>query len=60
MVNEQSRETGNIGHTRRRKSKQKHNTICADIAIYVLLLSNRLYCSYHFHVFAWFTKIRNR
>jgi hypothetical protein len=25
---EQSRETGNIGHTRRRKTKQKHNTIC--------------------------------
>jgi hypothetical protein len=25
----QSRETGNIGYTRRRKTKQKHNTICA-------------------------------
>ena len=25
---EQSRETGNIGYTRRRKTKQKHNTIC--------------------------------
>jgi hypothetical protein len=24
----QSRETGNIGYTRRRKTKQKHNTIC--------------------------------
>jgi hypothetical protein len=24
----QSRETGNIGNTRRRKTKQKHNTIC--------------------------------
>jgi hypothetical protein len=24
----QSRETDNIGHTRRRKTKQKHNTIC--------------------------------
>ena len=24
---EQSRETGNIGHTKRRKIKQKHNTI---------------------------------
>ena len=24
----QSRETGNIGHTRRRKTKQKYNTIC--------------------------------
>jgi len=26
--NEQSRETGNIRHTRRRKTKQNHNTIC--------------------------------
>ena len=24
----QSRETGNIGYTRRRKTEQKHNTIC--------------------------------
>jgi len=24
----QSRETDNIGYTRRRKTKQKHNTIC--------------------------------
>jgi len=24
----QSRETGNTGYTRRRKTKQKHNTIC--------------------------------
>jgi hypothetical protein len=24
----QSRETGNIGYTSRRKTKQKHNTIC--------------------------------
>ena len=24
----QSKETGNIGHTRRRKTKQKHNSIC--------------------------------
>jgi len=28
MKNEQARETGNIGHTRRRQTKQKHNTIC--------------------------------
>ena len=28
IKNGQSRETGNIGHTRRRKTKQKHNTIC--------------------------------
>jgi len=28
VKNGQSRETGNIGHTRRRKTKQKHNTIC--------------------------------
>jgi hypothetical protein len=30
IENGQSRETGNIhvGHTRRRKTKQKHNTIC--------------------------------
>ena len=27
MKNGQSRETGNIGYTRRRKTKQKHNTI---------------------------------
>ena len=26
--NEQSRETGNIGYTRRRKTNQIHNTIC--------------------------------
>ena len=25
---EKHRETGNIGYTRRRKTKQKHNTIC--------------------------------
>jgi hypothetical protein len=28
VTNEQSRETGNTGHTRRRKTKQKHSTIC--------------------------------
>ena len=28
IQNGQSRETGNIGYTRRRKTKQKHNTIC--------------------------------
>jgi hypothetical protein len=28
IKNEQSRETGNLGYTRRRKTKQKHNTIC--------------------------------
>jgi len=27
---EQSREPGNIGYTRRRKAKQKHNTICVN------------------------------
>ena len=26
--NGQSRETGNLGHNRQRKTKQKHNTIC--------------------------------
>ena len=26
--NGQSRETGNVGYTRRRQTKQKHNTIC--------------------------------
>ena len=26
--NGQSRETGTIGYTRRRKTKQEHNTIC--------------------------------
>jgi len=29
IKNGQSRETGNIGYTRPRKTKQKHNTICA-------------------------------
>ena len=28
IKNGQSRETGNTGHTRRRQTKQKHNTIC--------------------------------
>ena len=28
IKNGQSRETGNIGYTRRRKIKQKHNSIC--------------------------------
>ena len=28
IKNWQSRETGNIGYTKRRKTKQKHNTIC--------------------------------
>ena len=29
IKNEQSRETGNIGYTRRRQTKEKHNIICA-------------------------------
>ena len=29
----QSIETGNIVYTRRRKTKQKHNTICVDTII---------------------------
>ena len=29
ITNVQSRETGNIGYTKRRKTKQTHNTICA-------------------------------
>ena len=28
IKNGQSRETGNIGYTRRRQTKQNHNTIC--------------------------------
>ena len=28
IKNGQYRETGNTGYTRRRKTKQKHNTIC--------------------------------
>jgi hypothetical protein len=28
IENGQSRETGNIGYARRRKTKQRHNTIC--------------------------------
>ena len=28
IKNGQSRESGDIGYTRRRKTKQKHNTIC--------------------------------
>ena len=27
----QSRKTGNIGYTRQRKTKQKHNTICVGL-----------------------------
>jgi len=30
ITNGQSRETGNIGYTRRRKIKQKHNIICVE------------------------------
>jgi len=30
----QSRETGNIGYTRRRKTTQKHNTICVGHHLY--------------------------
>ena len=30
IKNEHSRETGNIGYTRRKRTKQKHNTICAE------------------------------
>jgi len=33
--NGQSRETANIGYTRRRKTKQKHNTILCWTPIYV-------------------------
>ena len=28
IKNGKSRETGNIGYTRRRQTKQKHNTVC--------------------------------
>jgi hypothetical protein len=28
IKNGQSRETGNIGYTRQRKTEQKHNTLC--------------------------------
>ena len=28
IINGQSRETGDMGYTRRRKTKQKHNAIC--------------------------------
>jgi len=31
--NGQSRETGNIEYTRRRKTKQKHNTICVGLEL---------------------------
>ena len=30
IKNGQSRDTGNIGHTRRRKTKQKHSTLYVD------------------------------
>jgi len=30
IKNGQSRSTGNLGYTRRRNSKQKHNTICVE------------------------------
>jgi hypothetical protein len=31
--NGHSRETGNMGYTRQRKTKQKHNTICVGTTI---------------------------
>ena len=34
IENEHSRETENIGHTRRRKTKQEHNTIQYNIKTY--------------------------
>ena len=30
IKNGQSRETGNIGYTKQRQTKQKHNTICVE------------------------------
>ena len=30
ILNGQFRETCNIGHARRRKTKQKHNTLCVN------------------------------
>jgi hypothetical protein len=34
IKNEQSRETGNIGYTRRRKTKQKHSIFSIEIVIF--------------------------
>ena len=42
----QSRETGNIGYARRRKTKQKHNTICVGhhcMQTHILLFRNTIY-----------------
>jgi hypothetical protein len=48
--NEQSRELGNIGYTKKNKKKTQHNICCtplyANIAIFALLLSKRLYLHY--------------
>jgi hypothetical protein len=30
IKNRQSRETGKIGYTRRRKTKENHNTLCVE------------------------------
>ena len=37
ITNGQSRETGNIGYTRRRQTTQKHNTICVGYHFLPLL-----------------------
>jgi len=39
---EQSRETHNIGYTRRRKTKQKHNPICVGHPNYMLTITNNV------------------
>jgi hypothetical protein len=47
----QSRETGNIGYTRRRKTKQKHSTIC-DGHHYTQTNTNNvaLFLNFHFKI----------
>ena len=42
IKNGQSRETGNIGYTRRRKTKEKHNTICVGHNYYTYMYVNKI------------------
>jgi hypothetical protein len=48
----QSRETGNIGYTRRRKTKQRHNTICVGhhYAQAINVICHRYTCNVHISV----------
>ena len=55
IKNWQSRETGNTGHTRRRNTSQKHNTICvgqhyAQTDTTNILVDNRFVCVLIFYI----------